>query len=55
MPRKATDPGKVIFFEGARITLEAHIAEYPEEYTPDLRSVLSIGDSWNPDRTIVLT
>ena len=22
-------PGKVIFFEGARITLEAHIAEYP--------------------------
>ena len=24
--------GKVIFFEGARITLEAHIAEYPAEY-----------------------
>src|ERR1044071_900594 len=24
-------PGKVIFFEGARITLEAHIAEYPPE------------------------
>ena len=23
-------PGKVIFFEGARITLEAHMAEYPE-------------------------
>src|SRR6516165_635307 len=23
-------PGKVILFEGARITLEAHIAEYPE-------------------------
>jgi deoxyadenosine/deoxycytidine kinase len=48
-------PGKVIFFEGARITLEAHIAEYPEAYHEDLRKTLSIGDSWNPDRTIVLT
>jgi len=48
-------PGKVIFFEGARITLEAHIAEYPDEYHADLRQALSIGDSWNPDRTIVLT
>jgi deoxyadenosine/deoxycytidine kinase len=48
-------PGKVIFFEGARITLEAHIAEYPSEYHADLRKALSIGDSWNPDRTIVLT
>src|SRR3954463_11727188 len=26
---KHDHPGKVIFFEGARITLEAHIAEYP--------------------------
>jgi len=48
-------PDKVIFFEGARITLEAHIAEYPDEYHADLRQALSIGDSWNPDRTIVLT
>jgi len=48
-------PGKVIFFEGARLTLEAHIAEYPEECHADLRKVLSIGDGWNPDRTIVLT
>src|SRR6478735_6312200 len=48
-------PGKVIFFEGARITLEAHIAEYPEQYHAQLRRVLSIGDSWNPDRVIVLT
>jgi deoxyadenosine/deoxycytidine kinase len=48
-------PGKVIFFEGARITLEAHIAEYPLEYHAELRKVLSIGDAWNPDRTIVLT
>jgi deoxyadenosine/deoxycytidine kinase len=48
-------PGKVIFFEGARITLEAHIAEYPDEYHADLRKTLFIGDSWNPDRTIVLT
>jgi deoxyadenosine/deoxycytidine kinase len=48
-------PGKVIFFEGARITLEAHIAEYPAEHHEELRKVLSIGDAWNPDRVIVLT
>jgi deoxyadenosine/deoxycytidine kinase len=56
--RDASDrdrPGKVIFFEGARITLEAHIAEYSEEYHADLRKVLAIGDRWNPDRVIVLT
>ena len=47
-------PGKVIFFEGARITLEAHIAEYPAEYHAELRKVLTIGDGWNPDRVIVL-
>ena len=52
----ATDgPGRVIFFEGARITLEAHIAEYPARYHAALQRVLSIGDSWNPDRVIVLT
>ena len=48
-------PGKVIFFEGARITLEAHIAEYPAEHHAELRRVLAIGDAWNPDRIIVLT
>jgi deoxyadenosine/deoxycytidine kinase len=48
-------PGKVIFFEGARITLEAHIAEYPEACHSELRQVLAIGDAWNPDRIIVLT
>lgn len=48
-------PGKVIFFEGARITLEAHIAEYPPACHAGLRRVLAIGDAWNPDRTIVLT
>ena len=48
-------PDKVIFFEGARLTLEAHMAEYPSADHPALRSVLSIGDTWNPDRTIVLT
>jgi len=48
-------PDKVIFFEGARITLEAHIAEYPAEVHAELRNVLSIGDWWNPDRIIVLT
>lgn len=48
-------PGKVIFFEGARITLEAHIPEYPPEIHDDLRRVAAIGDRWNPDRVIVLT
>jgi len=48
-------PGKVIFFEGARITLEAHMAEYPPEEHDALRKVLAIGDTWNPDRVIVLT
>lgn len=47
--------GKVIFFEGARITLEAHIAEYPPEHHAGLRKVLAVGDAWNPDRIIVLT
>ena len=46
---------KVIFFEGARITLEAHMAEYRAETHADLRKVLAIGDSWHPDRVIVLT
>jgi nicotinamide riboside kinase len=48
-------PDKVIFFEGARITLEAHMAEYPAECHAGLRQVLSMGDAWNPDRVIVLT
>jgi deoxyadenosine/deoxycytidine kinase len=48
-------PGKVIFFEGARITLEAHIAEYAPQHHDELRKVLAIGDAWNPDRVIVLT
>lgn len=48
-------PGKVVFFEGARITLEAHIAEYPPEYHEQLREVCAIGDWWQPDRVVVLT
>ncbi|MEQ1727554.1 MAG: hypothetical protein ABL982_04160 [Vicinamibacterales bacterium] len=48
-------PGKVIFFEGARITLEAHMAEYPAECQDALRRVLAIGDRWRFDRVIVLT
>ena len=48
-------PGTIIFIEGARITLEAHIAEYPPQYHADLRALLHIGDWWRPDRTIVLT
>ena len=47
--------GRVIFIEGARITLEAHIVEYPSSSHDQLREVLAIGESWNPDRTIVLT
>ena len=48
-------PDRVIFFEGARITLEAHMAEYPREDHPALQRVLSIGDWWSPERVIVLT
>jgi deoxyadenosine/deoxycytidine kinase len=48
-------PDKVIVFEGARITLEAHIAEYPPAVHAELHKVLTIGDGWAPDRTIVLT
>jgi deoxyadenosine/deoxycytidine kinase len=48
-------PDRVIFFEGARITLEAHMAEYPREDHPALQEVLTIGDWWNPERVIVLT
>ena len=48
-------PGKVIFFEGARITLEAHMAEYPPETHAGIRQVLAIGDHWRFDRVIVLT
>ncbi len=48
-------PRRVIFFEGSRLTLEAHMAEYPPEGHAALRDVLSIGDAWNPDTTIVLT
>ena len=49
------DPGKVIFFEGARITLEAHIVEYPPESHAALHETIHLGDRWNPDCTIVLT
>jgi deoxyadenosine/deoxycytidine kinase len=48
-------PDRIIFVEGARITLEAHIAEYPAACRDELRRVLTIGDAWNPDRVIVLT
>lgn len=48
-------PNRVIFIEGARITLEAHIVEYPPQTHEALRETVKIGDSWCPDRTIVLT
>jgi deoxyadenosine/deoxycytidine kinase len=47
--------GKVIFIEGAQITLEAHIAEYPESAHERLRQVVAKGSRWQPDRIIVLT
>jgi nicotinamide riboside kinase len=47
--------GRVLFFEGARITLEAHMAEYPAHDHPALRQVLAIGDRWSLDKVIVLT
>jgi deoxyadenosine/deoxycytidine kinase len=48
-------PDRVIFFEGARITLEAHMAEYPAASHAELRHALSLGDWWKPDKVIVLT
>ncbi len=53
--RRSDAPGRVIFFEGARITLEAHIGEYPPEYHAELRKVAAIGDDWSPGKVIVLT
>ncbi|MCA0375764.1 MAG: hypothetical protein LCH84_08855 [Gemmatimonadetes bacterium] len=49
------EPGAVVLIEGARITLEAHIAEYPVEVHEALHGVLAIGDAWAPDCTVVLT
>jgi hypothetical protein len=48
-------PDRVILMEGARITLEAHIVEYPPESHEALQTVLAIGDWWRPERVIVLT
>ena len=48
-------PDRVIFIEGARITLEAHIVEYPPESHAALHETIGIGDKWKPDCTIVLT
>ena len=48
-------PGRVLFFEGATITLEAHMAEYPKEDHPALRKLLALGERWKPEKVIVLT
>ena len=48
-------PDAVVFIEGSRLTLEAHMAEYPAVHHAGLQGVLAIGDAWAPDRTIVLT
>lgn len=49
------DPSRVILLEGSRLTLEAHLVEYPAEHHAEIRRVLPLGDAWRPDRTIVLT
>lgn len=49
------EPGAVVLIEGAQITLEAHIAEYPPHTHDALRRVVTMGDGWRPDCTIVLT
>ncbi len=49
------EPGAVVLVEGAQITLEAHIAEYPPETHAALQEVVGMGAHWCPDRTIVLT
>ena len=36
--------GRIIFFEGSRLTREAHIAEYPAGDHAALRAWLTIGD-----------
>jgi nicotinamide riboside kinase len=46
---------RVIFIEGARITLEAHIVEYPCASHAALHETIKVGDEWKPDCTIVLT
>jgi nicotinamide riboside kinase len=48
-------PEAVVLIEGAQITLEAHIAEYPPEVHAALRGAVAMGESWTPDRTVVLT
>src|SRR5262245_59727344 len=48
-------PGKVIFFEGARITLAAHTAVVPAAYHEYLRTTLSVCNYWSPDRTTDIT
>ena len=48
-------PDAVVLIEGAQITLEAHIAEYPPETHDALRGVVTMGAHWHPECTIVLT
>ncbi len=49
------EPERVIFIEGAQITLDAHIVEYPAEHHAALHEVVRIGDQWRPDCIVVLT
>ncbi len=49
------NPVGVTAYFGRLYDAKEHIAEYPAEYHAELRRTLAIGDSWNPDRVIVLT
>jgi hypothetical protein len=55
MLRTAIVPAKSSSSKARASRSRPHIAEYPPEYHAELRKVLAIGDSWNPDRVIVLT
>ena len=44
-------PDRVIFFEGARITLEAHMAEYPAADHPAVHDWDSL--AWQPEAALV--
>ena len=46
-------PDRVIFFEGARITLEAHMAEYSQDDHAALREVLTRFAGGSPARRLL--
>jgi hypothetical protein len=55
MAWRTTRTDKVIFFEGARITLEAHMVEYPPSATTRSARVLTMGDPGDSTGSSCLT